>query len=64
MIINTIRTWIPAILLLVLGSVLVGQGNATLIVTGSVHGQLGSLRLTQETPGRSVQEICNRKTVL
>ena len=41
MIFNTIKTWIPAIFIMVLGSVLlVGQGNATLIVTGSVHGQL------------------------
>jgi hypothetical protein len=40
MITNTIRTWIPAIFIVVTGSVLVGQGNATLIVTGSVHGQL------------------------
>ena len=40
MILNTIRTWILAIFIIVTGSVLVGQGNATLIVTGSVHGQL------------------------
>ena len=40
MIINTIRTLIPAIFIMVTGSVLVGQGNATLVVTGSVHGQL------------------------
>ena len=40
MIFNTIRTWIPTIFIVVTGSVLVGQGNATLIVTGSVHGQL------------------------
>ena len=40
MILNTIRTWIPAIFIMVTGAVLVGQGNATLIVTGSVHGQL------------------------
>ena len=40
MILNTIRTWIPALFIMILGSVLVGQGNATLIVTGSVHGQL------------------------
>ena len=40
MILNTIQTWIPAIFIMVTGSVLVGQGNATLIVTGSVHGQL------------------------
>jgi len=37
MIFNTIRTWIPGIFLI---SVLVGQGNVTLVVTGSVHGQL------------------------
>ena len=40
MIINTIWTLIPAIFIMVTGSVLVGQGNATLVVTGSVHGQL------------------------
>ncbi len=40
MIMNTIRMWIPAIFIMVTGSLLVGQGNATLIVTGSVHGQL------------------------
>ena len=40
MIINTIRTWIPAIFMMVTWSLLVGQGNATLIVSGSVHGQL------------------------
>ena len=40
MILTTIRIWIPTIFIMVLGSVLVGQGNATLIVTGSVHGQL------------------------
>ena len=35
-----ISTWFLAILLMVTGSVLVGQGNVTMIVTGSVHGQL------------------------
>jgi len=37
MIYNTTKNWLPVIFLL---SVLVGQGNVTLVVTGSVHGQL------------------------
>ena len=40
MITNTIRAWIPTIFIMVTGSLLVGQGNVTMIVTGSVHGQL------------------------
>ena len=40
MITNTIRIWILAIFIVVTGSVLLGQGNVTMIVTGSVHGQL------------------------
>jgi hypothetical protein len=40
MISDTIRVWFTAILLIVMGSILVGQGNASMIVTGSVHGQL------------------------
>jgi len=40
MITNTIRTWILAIFIVVTGSVLRGQGSVTMIVTGSVHGQL------------------------
>jgi hypothetical protein len=37
MIYNTTKKWLPVIFLL---SILVGQGNVTLVVTGSVHGQL------------------------
>jgi hypothetical protein len=37
MIYNTIRNWLLVIFLI---SILVGQGNVTLVVTGSVHGQL------------------------
>jgi hypothetical protein len=34
---NIIKTWLPVIFII---SILVGQGNITLVVTGSVHGQL------------------------
>jgi hypothetical protein len=34
---NIIKTWLPVIIII---SILVGQGNITLVVTGSVHGQL------------------------
>ena len=37
MIFNIIKIWLPGIFLI---SFLVGQGNVTLVVTGSVHGQL------------------------
>jgi len=37
MIFAIIKTWLPVIFLI---SILVGQGNVTLVVTGSVHGQL------------------------
>ena len=34
---NIIKTWLPVIIII---SILVGQGNVTLVVTGSVHAQL------------------------
>ena len=37
MIYKIIKTWLLAIFLI---SILVGQGDITLVVTGSVHGQL------------------------
>jgi|GEM_PF-4179485 hypothetical protein len=37
MIYKIIKTWLLGIFLI---SILVGQGNITLVVTGSVHGQL------------------------
>jgi len=36
----TKRSRSAVLLLMLLGSILMGQGTATLVVTGSVHGQL------------------------